>query len=127
MLMRYFCTYFDHNYLTRGLVLYQSLARHCRDFKLWVLCMDDLSHQIMEQLALPNVALITLEEFERDDAPLREAKANRSRVEYCWTCTPSLPLFIFRIDPTVDLITYLDADLYFFSDITPLLDSIGSN
>jgi hypothetical protein len=124
---RHFCTYFDQHYLTRGLVLFESLMRHAGPFKLWVLCMDDLSYQILQQLKLPNVSLITLEQFERGDAPLREARANRSRVEYYFTCTPSLPLFIFQNNPAVDRITYLDADLCFFSDLEPLFESIGSH
>jgi hypothetical protein len=125
--MRYFCTYFEHDYQTRGLVLYESLTRHCGDFKLWVLCMDELCYRMLQQLSLPNVSLITLEQFGRDDAPLHEAKGNRSRVEFYFTCTPSLPLFIFHNDPAVARITYLDADLCFFSDIEPLFESIGSN
>src|SRR6202011_2806436 len=104
--MRYFCTYFDHNYLARALVLYDSLKRNCADFKLWMLCMDEESYAALEKLKLPEVGLISLSELERDDPLLRQAKTNRSPLEYYFTCTPSLPLFILGRNPDVDLITY---------------------
>ena len=122
--MRYFCTYFDHHYSARGLALYQSLKRHCPEFKLWILCLDEPSHSELTRLNLPEVSLLTLDELERGDPALLGAKENRSRIEYYFTCTPSLPLFILRADPTVDLITYLDADLFFFSSVEPLFQEM---
>lgn len=122
--MRYFCTYFDCHYLVRALALYESLKRHCPDFKIWMLCMDEESYATLVKLKLPEVSLLTLSDLERDDPPLRQAKTNRSLLEYYFTCTPSLPLFILRLEPTVDLITYLDADLFFFSTIEPLFEEM---
>ena len=61
------------------------------------------------------------------DILLLAAKQNRSRVEYYFTCTPSLPLYILNHWPEVELITYLDADLFFFSDPTSLFDEIGDH
>ena len=118
--MYYFCTYFDRNYLPRGLALYHSLREHCPEFKLWVLCMDAEAYTLLSQRNLPDIHLITLEEFERDDKELLQTKQNRSAVEYYFTCTPSLPLFILKHHPEVELITYLDADLFFFADPTQL-------
>ena len=112
--MFYFCTYFDQHYLARGLALYQSIREHCSEFRLWVLCMDDTTYRILTELNLPGVYPIVLEEFERDDEPLKIAKTNRSRIEYYFTCTPSLPLYILNHWPEVGLITYIDADLFFF-------------
>ena len=125
--MRYFCTYFDCHYLARGLVLYDSLKRHCSEFKLWTLCLDEQSYAALAKLGLPEINLLRLQDLERDDAPLRQAKTNRSLLEYYFTCTPALPLFVLNQHPDVDLITYVDADLYFFSDVQPLFDEIGNN
>jgi hypothetical protein len=125
--MRYFCTYFDRHYLARALVLYDSLKRNCADFELWMLCLDEESYRALEKLKLPEVSLISLNELERNDSQLLQAKTNRSLLEYYFTCTPSLPLFIFNHNPDVDLITYLDADLYFFSGVEPLFDEIGNH
>ncbi len=124
--MRYFCTYFDQHYLSRGLALYRSMCAHCPDFQLWILCMDDVAYRILAELKLPRIHPIALETFEQGDAPLAVAKANRSRIEYYFTCTPSLPLYVFKNHPEVDLITYLDADLFLFADPTPVFDEMGA-
>lgn len=125
--MYYFCTYFDQNYLSRFFALHHSLTQHVTNFCLWALCMDNTAYQIMQQKDLPNVLLISLEEFEKDDLELQSAKQNRSMVEYYFTCTPSLPLYILRHNPEIDLITYLDADLYFYADISPIFEEIGDH
>ena len=122
-----FCTYFDRNYLTRGLALYTSLVQHCKQpFRLWVLCFDDETYDILSRLALPNVCLISYQEFEATNARLLQVKGERTLVEYYWTCTPVLPLYILEQNSQVDLITYLDADLYFFSDPQPIYDEFGN-
>lgn len=123
--MYHFCTYFDRNYLFKGVALYESLRRHSGSFRLWVLCLDDLTREVLLRLELPDVCLISLKDIEEADPALVEAKSNRSLVEYYWTCTPSLPLYIFRHQSHVDAITYLDADLFFYSDPHPIYKEFG--
>lgn len=123
--MQYYCTYFDREYLFRGLALYRSLERHSSSFILWVLCFDEVTHTILREMKLPGLQTISLEEFEEGDHKLLEAKKTRNNVEYYWTCTPSLPLYILRRNPGIDAITYLDADLFFFQDSLPLAQELG--
>lgn len=115
-----FCTYFDRNYLTRGLILYRSLMKHMPSFRLWILCLDDDTYRILNKLSLKNATLIKLEEFE--DRELRRVKPTRSTVEYYWTLTPSLPRFVLRNNSRLPHIAYIDADLYFYSDPKPIYD-----
>lgn len=122
---RHFCTYLDHRYLSRGLALAGSLQRHCPDMRLWVLCLDDLAHTALVALNLAHVVPISLADFERGDTALRAAKSNRSLIEYYFTCTPSLPLYVLRHQPEVDIVTYVDADLFFFGSPEPLFAEIG--
>ena len=122
---RYYCTYFDHRYLARGLVMFQSLKRHCPTARLWVLCLSPECHQALTRLNWDGLIPIRLEDFERDDEPLRVAKQNRSLVEYYFTCSPCLPLYVLKLDPQIDLITYLDSDLYFYHDLQPLYDEMN--
>lgn len=123
--MYLFCTYFDHRYLSRGLALYQSLARHCRTFRLWALCLDELSYQVVSRLRDPNLVPVALEELEKGDEALQQAKLNRPRLDYYLTCTPSLPLFILRRNPEIGMISYLDADLFLFQNPAAIFREIG--
>ena len=121
--MRYFCTLFDANYLVKGVATLRSLKKECCDAFVFVLCMDDRSHQILTSLHLPDVFLLRLDEVEDDD--LLTAKATRNPVEYCWTLSPCLPWYILETRKEVDLITYIDADLFFYSSLDPLFEEIG--
>jgi hypothetical protein len=123
--MLYFCTYFDSNYMLRGLALYRSLVRNAGAFRLWALCLDDRAYETLERLALPEVNLIALSNFERENSELLQVKGDRSEVEYYFTCTPFLPLYVLRSWPEIDVITYLDADLFFFSNPSAVLRELG--
>lgn len=125
--MHHFCTYFDSQYLACGLALHQSLKRHCPAFKLWVLCLDDETYAFLSRLNLPEVQLLTVERLERDDPSLIEAKTDRSRLEFYFTSTAPLLLSILKNNPQVERITYLDADLFFFSDPAPLFGEMGDH
>lgn len=120
----YFCTLFDKNYLSKGLALYSSLKGHIKSFSLWILCMDDITLNILKKMNLTNVSLIDLATFE--DTKLKNVKIGRTEEEYCWTCTPSLPLYILNKYPAIDHIGYLDSDLYFYSDPKPIFEEWGS-
>jgi len=122
--MQDFCTLFDSFYLSRALVMYESLKKHCPNFHLYIFPFDEVALQILQKLNLENVTLIPLSEFENND--LLRAKPSRSKGEYCWTCTP------YVIDYTVEKFnlfqcTYIDADLCFYSDPGVLLNEMGDN
>lgn len=125
--MRYYCTYFDHRYAAQGLALYHSLRQHSSDFRLWVLCLDDVVGHALSQLALPGLTPIALSDLERADPALLIAKANRSVVEYYFTLTAAFMLYLLQSFGEGDLVTYLDADLFFFADPEPLFQELGAN
>ena len=124
--MYFFCTCFDQHYLSRGLALHASLIAHCPGFKLWVVCLDAECLDILSRMRLKNTELIPLSEVERADEGLRQAKSGRSRIEYYFTCTPSILLHLLTRRPEADLLTYLDADLFFFSDPAPIYEEMGA-
>ena len=116
----HYATYFDRHYLSRGLALYQSLVRHSPPFVLWVLCLDDETYRTLALLRLEHVKLIELSELERAHPALLRAKPGREAFEYYWTCGPALLLYLFQHRPQISLLAYLDADIFFFGDPSPL-------
>ena len=117
--VEHFVTLFDSNYLPLGMCLHTSLMEQAQPFHLWVICMDELVEQQLQQLAMPHVSLIPLKKVETDE--LLAVKNGRSRGEYCWTLTPFTPQFVFERDPTVEQVTYVDADVFFFKSPRILL------
>ncbi len=124
--MHDFCTYFDSNYLPRGLALYESLRAHCPSFRLWILCLDDACYQALAEQNLPHVELIPLSALEAADPELAAVRSTRSRIEYYFTSTPSLAWYVLN-QAGVEMITYLDADLFFFSALSPIFDEIADS
>lgn len=124
--MYFFCTYFDHHYLPRGLTLYDSLKKNCPSFRLWILSLDYECTQLLSQLNLPEVEVIDIHQLEESDPQLVQARKDRTLIEYYFTCTPSLILHIFRKHPEPDVLTYLDADLFFFSDPSYIYQEFGN-
>ena len=126
--MRYFCTYFDHNYLPKGIALYTSLQGHCaNEFQLWVLCLSPECYSTLKSLNLQNLCPIPLSDIEDFDQGLLKVKPTRTTVEYYFTCTPCLPLFLLKQHSGIDVITYLDSDLFFFNSPEPIFQEIGSS
>lgn len=101
-----------------------SLQQEMGDKKyiIYVFTLDKESYEILFKLRKPNLVIIKHEDFE--DSTLRRLKLERSVAEYCWTCTSHSIYFClskFRISAC----TYIDADLFFFSDPSILVDELG--
>ena len=122
-----FCTYFDKNYLFKGLTLFDSIKVQKIKFNFWILCFDNLTFRVIKQLNYPEIKLILIDKLEEHYPELTKVKKTRSSVEYFWTCTPFLPDYILRSNPDVDIITYLDADMFFFSHPSPIYHDFGNN
>jgi len=117
--MNSFCTLFDSNYLSRGLVMYRSLVATGADFHLYIYAFDDLCLDILRDMGLPQITVVSMAEFENEQ--LLSVKSTRTPVEYCWTCTSHIighALSTYHLDE----ITYLDADMFFYASPALLLD-----
>ncbi len=110
----HFTTLFDSHFLLQGITLYRSLEKWVPKFHLWVLCMDVETEQSLSKMRLPHLTLIPLDEVE--DERLLKVKPGRSKGEYCWTLTPFLFPVVFKRAPEIARVTYIDADLFFFSN-----------
>jgi hypothetical protein len=128
-----YCTLFDKGFMNRGLALHESLMRYApKPFRLFILCMDNIAYGILEKMALPNVTLIALDEFERKEPEISAAKSNRNLDEYCWTLGSGLTNHIMenytdKSGNASELVIYVDADLYYFSSLQPIFDLFGDH
>jgi hypothetical protein len=91
-----FCTLTDLRFLPQALVLQQSLASVCSDYRLRIFCLDDVSLAVLTGLRSHGCEPVPF-----------------SRVE--------------SHDPELEMITYLDADLMFFSDPACVLGELGED
>jgi hypothetical protein len=121
-----FCTLFNWLYLPQGIVLYHSIARTVRggEFTLFVLCMDDFTLNALRALGLPNLRPVPLSEIETD--ALRAVRENRTIGEFCWTCTTPLLRHVIGQQPGDAVVSYVDADLRFFSDPSVMLAEMAN-
>jgi hypothetical protein len=112
--MNTFCTYFDRNYLLRGLALWESLRRAYANPRLYVLCLDEFTVRFLTSVADEGIKLIPLSELEAADRELAAVRPTRTRIEYYFSCTASLCLHILQRYPHTADLAYVDSDMYFF-------------
>ena len=119
-----FVTLFDQNYLRQGLALYKSLARvyGVAEFDLYVLCVDDQTHQTLAGLNWPNLKPVARTTYLQ--GPLQAVEAIRTRREFCWTLTSHTFDVVFSLDPICERVTYLDADLWFMKNPAPIFKEL---
>ncbi len=123
--MRHYATLFDANYLPQGLALLESLKQHSAEpFELHILAMDlglDLA------LTLSNLGIgnfITLGALEEYYPRLEDLRLSRSWQEHCWTMASVYSDWLLESCGDEE-VTYLDADLFFFSNPSPIFAQIG--
>lgn len=122
--MRSYCTLFDRNYLFQGVALYDSLIKVSDSFVLYTLCMDNVSYGLLRRLELPGVVPILYEELLTDE--VRAVKEQTTRGQFCWACQPLLCKHLLQ-KHDLDLITYLEADSFFFNDPELIFDELGED
>lgn len=110
--------------MSRGLVMYESLKNHSKDFHFFIFAFDDVSFMILKKLDLQYCTIISLSEFETPE--LLSIKSGRTRAEYCWTCTPSIINHVIN-KYNLPSCTYLDSDLVFYSDPSVLIEEMTNN
>lgn len=117
-----YATLFDRNYLAQGVVMLKSLLAHADEPTIYVLAMDKETETALRTLDLPGVMIVAHRDFEVLNNTVH-LQLTRTWKEYCWTCAS---LFTLHCAPMANWsITYLDADLYFFSDPEVIHTEIG--
>lgn len=116
-----FSTLFDSNYLDKGLALYKSMKRNITDFRLYIFAFDDKCFDILSDMQLNNVIVLSVDDIMTDT--LRRIKEERTRAEFCWTCTSHVIEYVL-LNCQESVCTYIDADIYFFASPGNMIQEI---
>jgi hypothetical protein len=122
-----FCSITDAKYVAQVIVMHRSLREALNGARHEVLCVDPRARRALEELALPGMAPVAIEELEERDPELRGVRPGRSLHEYCQTAKPAFCLDMLRRHPERSWVTYVDADSMFFGDPLPLFDELDGS
>lgn len=117
------CTYFDYNFLPRGMALYHSVKRYHSNFLFYALVFDTESFEYLENLHYENLIPISFETYNSYFNTSPDKFDDRK--QYYFTATPNICIYILEKYPSVDVLLYLDADVYLFNSLEPLYNEFG--
>ncbi len=124
MANRYICTYFDYSFLPRGLALYHSIIKNCPDFLFYVLALDDATYSYFNEKKLDKVVVIDIEDYKRHFKV--DINKYQDKKQFYFSITPNICLYVLELKPDIDILTYLDADVFLFNSIEHLYDELGT-
>lgn len=112
--MKYtFCTLFDSYYLDKAFALIYSMQQNIKEFEIYMFCFDEKSYDVLKKENFQGVIPVLYKQIETEK--LLELKKERSKAEYCWTCTPVIIEYVLDVYKA-ESCTYIDADMYFFGE-----------
>ena len=111
----------DYGYLTRILLLYESLRKHEPEARFHLLAMDDRSLNTARAINDPNLLVYSLAELETPE--LTAARKGRNWIEWVWLFQPALPLFL--LEQGVPHVFWMDGDMWLWDSLDEMFDEIG--
>ena len=124
--MNHYCTYFDRGYLAQGLALWTSLVHHDARAVLWVLALDAEAADALRALGQPRLRVLALGDLLAADSELAAVQSARPRNEFIFSLTPCLVRWLWQTRPEIEVLAYLDADVFFFADPAPIWRELGT-
>lgn len=123
-----FVTFFDKNYISRGLVLINSISQHEKKYKFYIIALDQTIHKYFNSNSkkYPNIICLSINEIENVYPELEGIKKERKLIEYYFTLSPLIPLYILK-KYNVDHICSLDADIKFYSSPKPIFNYLKNH
>lgn len=122
--MRYICTYFDSNFLSRGLTMISSLYAHDKNVTFYVLPIDKKAYDKLSKLNYSFIKLISLKKLFKKYPEIKLQKEKRKINEFCFLLTPFLIDYCI-CTLKVNHIFYADADLFFFNSCKDISDKLN--
>lgn len=119
------CTYFDINFWARGMALYRSIAKYHADFVFYVLTFDDATYNQLVGLGHDNIVPIAYGAY--NEFFNTSIDKYNDRKQYYFSATPNLCLYLLDRYPHIDILLYLDADVYLFNSLDVIYDEFGEH
>lgn len=109
-----FCMVVSRTRLIQAIACFLSLYKNMDNFKVYILCVDEKCYEFLKEINLDKIVLVTIAELNRED--LLAIKASRKLNQYCWTLKPGFIKYIFTLDDSINRVTYIDSDLFFYQN-----------
>ena len=119
------CTYFDSNYLARGMVMLKTLLAHNPAVAPHVLCLDDATKPVLDAEFGDRITTIPLAELHRFEPRLPGLRATRSPWEFYATHKPAMGHYVMTARGPFEWVTFVDADTAFYGSLSPVFDELS--
>ena len=105
-------------------MLYNSLKKHDKEFKMFIICIQDEVKNLLGKIIYENAVFIPIKDIETWDSELISVKSGRSEKEYAWTSKASIILYLLSNYAELNHIVWLDSDIVFYSDPQPIFNEL---
>lgn len=111
--------------MPRGLALYESIKKFHADFIFYVLTFDDKAYSYLQNLGDSRIQPISIAEYNAYFNT--SADKFEDRKQYYFSATPNICLFLLNKYPSIDILLYLDADVFIFNSLDALYEEFGDS
>jgi len=136
--MKNFCTVADSNFYDRVSALESSLTKVGEDFKIHLLCLDDI---IANKINNKNIICYNIKELKEKDKTLRASENNppsrealinsggdqnkAKKLQFIWSLSAYFSWWCLENLNLKDIL-YIDADIYFYKNLNTLYDKLDN-
>ena len=120
---KYICTYFNIDYLARGLALIESINNNNLDTIIYVLAIDE-KVEIHLKNKFNNVKVINMNYYNKHNNITKTKFSDQK--QFFFSITPNLCKMLLTENEEIDILLYLDADVYVTSNITPIYNEFNN-
>jgi hypothetical protein len=124
--MHYYYSVYSKEYIHKGLVLYNSMKRHDKDFTFFLICLDEETKLLLERMHLDEMVLISVKDIEAYDCEILKVKSWHQDKSYTWLVKAIGAMYIFDSFNDLDHLLWLDGDTQFLADPQAIYDDWGN-
>lgn len=109
------CTAVNEETLTKCLALHYSLLQCCRNFRLWICCIDDRSYEILDLMKLEGTVMIDIANLHFTRGGTDAKAENQPLIDDPALLKHVLVYYILKNNYNIEYLLYADNDFFFYS------------